>query len=312
MFEVPTTLLQVAHELAIANPGATADNISEVIIDAIESEEALDIILGGLKLPTRREISLAKMKMSRSSKKDAQRFENKLELAAQIDKIKSRLQRDTCSSVLQRTSGNGSKVVSESIVDQLVDGNSRFPRRVSIIAINNKSPQILLFRSSCNYYLDLPRESEKNEPIQHIVSLDSLLDDISEKTLSRQTLLFDDIAKILLLLEYSDDHAFLIRLNKVLQSDIDLRNKTFRVDCIGALYEGGESMPVEDRIRHPEPQNIKQRANERIRAILLHEQSKLHREASLSFIDGHKTYADYVDTSKRYALDASRLYPLEP
>jgi hypothetical protein len=307
-----TTLLQVAYELATANPSATADDISDVIINTIESEEALDIILRILRLPTSREISIARMKMSRSSKKDAKRIENKLELAALIDKIKSAMQKDTASSVLQRTSSNGSRVVAESIAQQLVDGNSRLPRRPSIMAVNKRVRHILPVRSSYDYYLDLPREPEKDEPIQYIVSLDSLLDDISAKTMSGQILLFDDIAKVLLVLEFSDDQTFLVRINKILQSDIELRNRSFRIDCVQALYEGEESVPMEMRTRHPEPQSVKQRINELIRAILLHEQGRLHREASLSFLGGQKTYADYVDTSKRCALNASRLYPVEP
>lgn len=307
-----TMLLQIAKELAVTNPGATANDISEAIINTIESEDALDIILGVLRLSSSHEISVAKMKMARSRRKEAGKIESKLELTALIDGIKSGLNKDTCSSVIRRTFGDGNKVVPESVTHNIMDGNSRFPRTPSFIAISKQDLRITSARSSKNYYLNLPRETEKHESFQHIVSLEMLLDDISHKIADGQTLLFDDISKVLLMVEHSNDSTYLMKLNKVLQSDIDLRKTVFKVDCLQALYEGDESVSDEKRTHHLAPHNIKDRVNERIRAILLHEQRRLHREASLNFLSGQSTYANYVDSSRRYALDASRLYPAEP
>lgn len=306
------SLTQIAFEVAATNPGSTAEDISKAIVNAIESEDALNTILGLVRLPSSRDLSIARMKKRRSPKNEANRIDNKLELVEVVDRIKSGLYSGYSSGMRHTAFGEDYKVVEETIADRFLDGNARFPQRTAASATNQTEHTVVQVRDSYNHYLNLPRETRKNEPTQHIVSMDALIENLLGKNLGGQILSLDDIDKISLMVEYSNDSNELTKIIRILQADIGIRNKTLKVNCVRDLYEGDEMLPKEYRTHHPEPKNMKHQIYERIRAILFNEQRRLQRQISLIYLNGEMEYGEYTTKVKKEALYATRLYPVEP
>lgn len=130
-----------------------------------------------------------------------------------------------------------------------------------------------------------------------------------ERVESRQILSFDDLKKIKEALESTDDETTLKDVLILLGEDIELRKEKFGVDCIKELYRGEDSLPSHLRTPKPDPNNIKELINERMKAIILHEYSRLHDEDTMKFIDGKITYHECIKRTKGYMALAHKLFP---
>jgi len=137
-------------------------------------------------------------------------------------------------------------------------------------------------------------------------SLMKILDEISKKLENNQILSFDDIEKINSIIETSDEKT-LNDINILLERDISLRKEKYSVDVIEELYEGEEDLPED--LHERRPRNLKESIYEKIKAIILHEYSRLHDKDTVDFVAGKITYDECIKRTEGYLSVASRLFP---
>ena len=90
---------------------------------------------------------------------------------------------------------------------------------------------------------------------------------------------------------------------------MELRNKIFHSDCVKELYGDDSLLPEDIRTERPKAGDVRAMINERIAAIVVHEYRRLYRLAGQDFINGDIDYDEYVERTKGYSVDASKLCP---
>jgi len=300
-----TLLAEVALRLADLYPNLSSEEISDVIISSIESEPMLREIFETMALPTKWERISAELKAKRARHQKATEIKQKIELISFYERLKHMMP-PTESSYSKPTVTCDGEVVQETPLPQPNNANLMIQRRVAVRPYIELSLPKSVESGSWLKFISAPALVTIKGPL---TSSSKILEEVGKVVKSGQILSFDDIEKIDRLLSFTDDESVLSEVLSVLDMDLKLRSKKFHVDCIQELYRGENLLPEDIQTPRPKQGCIKDMIYEKIRAIVLHEYSRLHELTALEFIDGKITYDEYVNKTRECAIIASRIYP---
>lgn len=305
-----TRLIEIASDLAALYPYAPVDEIVNTIAAAIESEPIIVEAIRNLNIPSQLELQRAEFKSQRLPT-ERKRITERIENARFFKRIKAIYMRPTySSSALQSTRFDGAQLGLSSGIECAAGPSLDVPKR-ELEGTNENQPRVPMRDSAFIDYQDFvtPSESLARNSQDAAISIYDVLHRIDNKFDREQTLSLYDLYVILGLLESTHrNKPILTRISRILSRDLQLRNRTFRVDCRSELYRGDDLLPDTLRVPHPPSSSVSDSISEILRALILDEHKRLHDKAGQEFIRGDISYAVYIAKTRRFALDAGKLF----
>lgn len=301
-------ITEIITELAAQNPGTTSEQITEVIIDSIESEPLVADVISNIQIPSRSQIELAELRSKRLPKKKKAKTLERLENANFLKRLQLTYVIPTQdSSLMKSIHSDGARV------DFMLP--IEYSDRSYLRLAEKRHFDIARTHEHIQTAKDTPREHLPGETTKGISTQDtkenresssSMLQEMEEEfETSIDFLSLYHIYQIMRIMEFSlDQDDVLNRIFDTLDTDIKRRNKTYRINCIDELYRGDDALPQELRVSKPSESDISGRIYESLRAVILHEYTRLHSQYGQQFINGQITYDDYIQTTDRYAVYA--------
>lgn len=308
-------IAEIVTELAAQNPGITSEQITEIIINSIESEPMISGVISRIQVPTRSQIKQAEFISSKFRKKNRDKILARIENAYFFRNLQLRYITPIQGSDLRQSiHRDGARVDLSSPIKYSDSSYQRFDKtwhldktHEAIQSVEDTPTPIEYLHSIITKEVSAQNTKETEE------SPSDTLQEIHEGfEASTYLLSLYNIYQITRTMETMEtSHNQVDVLNKVfsiLSDDIKRRNKLYRTDCIGELYRGDDSLPEEQQVHHPSSSSISDRINQSLKAIIVHEYKRVHTQYGQHFINNQITYDTYIQATDRYSLYADKLF----
>lgn len=310
-----TPLVEVAKDLKVKYPEASSRQISEVIINFIESDSSILSAIVGLTIPQGNELKTTELLINSTSQKN--KFEKdkvleKINNAKFFKKIQTRY-----TAPLQHTASY-SKIendgASVDILPRVKYSSNTISKITQFAPANVRLRQKKLYKDYYSSVVQLePIISRDNSDKDSYSKVTKFIDEIENQVNKSMLLNLHDIYLIrnfTMLKEYSDQD--LTRIQSALARDISLRNKTYKVSCISELYNNDKTLPEMLRVSRPKSPATLNLIYESVKAIILNEYKRIHKNISTQYIDGKIDYTNYKVEIEKWACNADELFSSIP
>lgn len=310
-----TTLVDIAHELAASYPSATPQEIIAVITDSVESQAILAQLIQYVTIPSRLQMRQAEFKSRRFPKErpqvleriDNARFFKKLK---EISIIPSEYACDLPISMLD--GAHVELTATPAYPDTATTQGSQKASHANT-ATSQILPTLLTtlpdFGGEYKAILVYSQDAADDE----LERTKYIFDDMRSQIDRGHGLSFYDISKLLAIMELTQHKANVLNLVlSILNEDIALRKRSWKIDAITELYRDDTLLPKDLSLKRPKSTDLLGLVSERIRAILLDECRILNENAGQDFLNGKISYDAYTKATEGYAIDADKLWPTLP
>ncbi len=308
------SLLEIATDLATQYPFSSAQQIADVMIGAIESGSVVSKAISYVKIPTQLQLKQAEFKSRRLPRKRVSKDEtNRRELLLDhIDNVKLLRQLKMLNNVPIEDAGpgpiiglDGGRVALSSSFQGT--GATYQPVRNLLSAYGTRQNVSSVQNVSKSTTTDASIHSLPSRSIWETTF--SPLEFITEVEKDPTYLLtMHDIYRIVTFLYlYSDDYNLINRIDEVTRNDVKSRNRKSKSDCIKELYRADDQVQMELRVAVPKDSDYLGIMNQRIRAIIIDEYSRLQSQVAQKFTSGEISYEHYVQAENKYANFANEL-----
>lgn len=303
-------ITEIATELASQNPGITSEQITEIIVDSIESEPIISGAIARIQIPTRSQTKQAEFMSSNFRKKTRAKILERIENANFFRNLQLRYINPIQGSYLRQSiHRDGARVDLSSPIEY---SDSSYQRFYKTSNIDKTDERIQYMEDTPMEYSHnvITRELSAQNTQENKESSSSILQEIiDEYEASTDFLSLYNIYQIIRILQTSQDQVNVLNnIYNTISSDVKKRNRTYRTNCIDELYRGDEALPEELRLSKSSSSSISDRISESLKAIILHEYKSLHNHCGKQFIDNQINYDNYIQTTNRYSLYADRLF----
>ncbi len=318
---MPSALMEIATELAIQYPLASAQQIADVMIDAIESGPIISDAISYVTIPSQLQLKQAEFKTKRLPSKHISRDEAKKReaLLAHIDNAHLLKQIKSLYIVPLEDAGPGPIIGLDGARVDLLPSFQRpdatfksSPQRRRLNSNGtNQSTAITqaggstVSTESTVYYL--PSRSTWETTFSPL----EFLTEVEEET-NHLFSLYDIYRIITFLYLYPEDSNLTMKIDEAIRNDIKNRNRESRSDCLEELYRGDDQLPEELRVPFPKSSDFGGITVQRIKAIIIDEYQRLQNEVAQKFTNGEITYHEFVQAEGKDAAFADELLAALP
>ena len=305
-------ITEIVTELAAQNPGITSEQITEIVINSLESEPVIADVISNIQIPSRLQIELAELRSERLPKKKKAKTLERIENAHFFKTLQlTYIVPTQDSSLMKSIHRDGARVDFTFPIEY----SDRSYLRLTV----KRHFDIAKTHEHIQTTKDTPREYLHGETTEEISTQNtkenkessfSMLQEMEEQfETSIDFLSSYRIYQIIRIMEISlEQDDVLNKIFDTLNIDIKRRNKTYRINCMDELYLGDDALPEELRVSKPSKSDISGRIYESLKAVILHEYTRLHNQYGQQFINGQITYDNYIQTTNRYAVYADILF----
>ena len=307
-----STITEIVGELAVQNPGITAEQITEIMISSLESESVVSAIVSDVEIPSKLRIELAELKSERLPKRRRAKTLERIENANFFKRLKLIYSIPTQDSDLMKSIHSDGARVDLTLPSECSDSSHvGFAPKVHL-DVDKTYERIQTAQDSPREYLHAevtegisPQNTKENKE-----SISGMLAEVEEEfETSRDFLSLYYIHQMTRIMKVSPDLVGAFdKILDILEIDIKKRNREYRVNCIDELYKGDNYLPEELRVSKPSNPDMSGRIHESLAAVILHEYRRLHDQCGQEFIAGQITYDTYIETTNRYSMYADRLF----
>lgn len=305
-----SSIVEIVSDLAAQYPRATPEQITEIIVNSIESEPIISDVISCIQVPTKLQIKQAEFRSKRLPKersKILERIENanffkKLQfvyvMPIQDSNLMGSIHRDGArvelSFPIKYSNSSYQRLSRTRNLD--IDKTYEYIRSTKNTNIENSYSLITKEVPARNM------NKTKESPTDNLQEIDEGFD-------ASDLLSLYKIYQVIRIMETSHNQVTIPnKIFGILSNDIKRRNRTYRTNCIGELYQGDKSLPEELQVRHPSSSNISNKIYESLKAIIVHEYKRLHNQYGQQFINNQITYDNYIQTTSRYSVYADKLF----
>ncbi len=303
-----TPLIEIATDLAVQHPTLTIEEITNCIVDTIESNTFFMDTIRDLELPSKLDTQLAKFKVNRTRKKNRPKLQEQIDLANLFERTQLKYTIPVeCSSTTPIVELNGAQSyyaistkypnTSRLINFELKSTNSS---KLSVTPISQKD--------YVDYVTPLHNVSLTHIDIEADTPVLKVLDDINKNIKKGQNLSLYDIYGIISILKLDEKNDVINNIiYEILKKDILFRNEEYSIDCINEIHQRDNYLDENLGIPLPSRDNILELIYESFKAIILQEYERLHEELGQEFINKDTTYDNYLRLTERYTTYADKL-----
>ena len=308
--------INIVRDIAEQYPQFSSEDITNFIIESIESDALIIQAVSNLKIPNAMQIRQAeflskRLRSTRISKeflKQKTRIIDHIDNANFLNKINS-----SYVFVSPKNSSQPNNYVP-------FETGSQVTRAMNFSNTNMKLP--LVHNSSTFNISSLPKDlkTQATELTAQDANVTRTADEATRplfnalKIIQQQIddgnmLSLSNAEQLAYSIEFcSDDNNLLNLVLTIVRTDIRLRNKTLGIDTLKTLYEGEDLIPPTMQVEKPKISTTLDTICELLKAIVVVEYKRLHEFEGSRFINSDITYDEYCSSTFSYAAYSDKIY----
>jgi hypothetical protein len=300
----------IASELADHNPNASAEYITEIIVNSLESDPIISEAISHIELPTMSDIKQDEFLSNNLPPKRRQKVLERVENANFFRRLQYKyilpVQDSDFRTSIHRDGARVDLIPSLEFTDRSYQKHSK-SKKPKIDKTYESIQNVEDVRVSY-LYSEFKQEIPARNAKEVKTSSSQILREIDEASKSNQLISLYKIYQIIRVMEdLQDQDTMITQISEILSDDIKLRNRKFKTNCLDELYRDNDILPTELRIKRPSSTDIVDKIYENLKAIIVHEYKRLYDQYGEQFINGQITYDMYIQKTDRYAMYADRL-----